>query len=127
MGIILTQAAKDLRKNSTDAERFLWQHLRGKRFFGLKFRRQEQIGRFIVDFVCYSKGVVIEADGGQHLQEKGKDEERSQWLNSQGFTVMRFWNHEILTNIDGVLESIRAQCFERPLSPTLSHEGERGR
>ncbi|WP_305046836.1 DUF559 domain-containing protein [Geoalkalibacter sp.] len=61
------------------------------------------------------------------LQEKGKDEERSQWLNSQGFTVMRFWNHEILTNIDGVLESFRAQCFERPLSPALSHQGERGR
>ena len=102
----LTQAAKQLRQNSTDAERLLWQQLRAKRLNGLKFRRQEQIGRFIVDFVCYEKGIVIEADGGQHALEREKDEERTAWLDSQGFKVLRFWNHDILTNLEGVMERI---------------------
>ncbi|QSV47229.1 endonuclease domain-containing protein [Geobacter benzoatilyticus] len=110
MSINLTAAAKELRRNSTDAERLLWSYLKAKRLNGLKFRRQEQIGRFIADFVCYEKGVIVEADGGQHAQEKEKDAERTDWLNSQGFTVLRFWNHEIMTNINGVLEIIRTHC-----------------
>ncbi|MBE0598302.1 MAG: endonuclease domain-containing protein [Desulfuromonadales bacterium] len=125
MPVNLTQSAKELRRNSTDAERLLWQHLKAKQFEGLKFRRQEQIGRFIVDFVCYEKEIIVEADGSQHALEKEKDEERTQWLNSQGFMVLRFWNHEILTNIDGVLEVVRMRCLEAPLSPALSHRGER--
>lgn len=124
MPINLTEAAKVLRKNSTDAEKVLWRHLKAKQLDGLKFRRQEQIGRFIADFVCYEKGLIIEADGGQHASEKEKDDERTLWLNSQGFTVLRFWNNEILTNIDGVMEAIRMRCHI-PLSPTLSHGGER--
>jgi very-short-patch-repair endonuclease len=108
--INLTTTAKELRKNSTDAERLLWRQLRAKQLEGLKFRRQEPIGRFIVDFVCYEKSLIIEADGGQHAVEAEKDAERTQWLNSQGFHVLRFWNHEILTNIDGVLEVIREHC-----------------
>jgi very-short-patch-repair endonuclease len=109
MSINLTQTAKELRRNATDAERLLWKYLKAKQLEGLKFRRQEQIGRFIADFVCY-EGIIIEADGGQHAQEKGKDEERTEWLNSQGFTVLRFWNNEILTNIEGVVEVIRSHC-----------------
>jgi very-short-patch-repair endonuclease len=105
--INLTAAARELRKNSTDAERLLWNRLRAKQFDNLKFRRQEQIGYFIVDFVCYEKSLIIEADGGQHVAEAEKDAERTIWLNAQGFHVLRFWNHEILTNIDGVLETIR--------------------
>ncbi|MHB8092509.1 MAG: endonuclease domain-containing protein [Syntrophales bacterium] len=122
--INLTDAAKELRRSSTDAERLLWQRLKAKQLKGLKFRRQEQIGRFIADFVCYEKSIIIEADGGQHALEKEKDAERTQWLNSQGFTVLRFWNNEILTNIDGVMEAIRMQC-ETPLPDPLP-PGERG-
>ena len=106
MPLNLTETAKSLRTNSTDAERLLWSRLRTKQVCGCKFRRQEQIGRFIVDFVCYDRQLVIEADGGQHAQEQEKDEERTAWLNSQGFTVLRFWNHEVLTNPDGVIETI---------------------
>jgi very-short-patch-repair endonuclease len=106
MPLNLTETAKSLRTNSTDAERLLWSRLRAKQLCGCKFRRQEQIGRFIVDFVCYERQLVIEADGGQHAQELEKDEERTAWLNSQDFTVLRFWNHEVLTNPDGVIETI---------------------
>ena len=106
----LTGTARDLRKSSTDAERLLWRHLRAKQLAGLKFRRQEQIGCFIVDFVCYKASLIIEADGGQHMTDKEKDRERTLWLESQGFRVLRFWNHEILTNIEGVLEVVRTHC-----------------
>ena len=111
MPVNLTPAAKELRKNSTEAERVLWRYLRMKQMGGLKFRRQEQIGRFIVDFVCYEKHLIIEADGGQHAIEKERDTERTLWLNAQGFTVLRFWNHEILTNSEGVFEIIRQKCL----------------
>ena len=116
--INLKETAIELRKNSTDAERLLWRHLKARQLDGLKFRRQEQIGRFIADFVCYEKNIVVEADGGQHAYEKTKDEERTQWLNSQGFSVLRFWNNEILTNIEGVMESIRQHC-QSPLPSPL--------
>jgi very-short-patch-repair endonuclease len=106
----LTEAARDLRKRSTDAERLLWSRLRDKQMDGLKFRRQEQMGLFIADFVCFEKHLIIEADGGQHVAEREKDAERTAWLNSQGFTVLRFWNNEILTNIDGVLDKIRERA-----------------
>ena len=128
MPINLTQTAKELRRNATDAEQLLWKYLKAKQLEGLKFRRQEQIGRFIADFVCYEKGVIVEADGGQHAQEKGKDEERTEWLNSQGFTVLRFWNNEILTNIEGVVEVIRMHCkgdFNVPPLPDPLPRGER--
>ena len=106
----LTDTARTLRKSMTNAERLLWRHLRAKQLKGMKFRRQEQIGRFVVDFVCYEKLLIIEADGGQHAVEPEKDEERTLWLNAQGFRVLRFWNHEILTNVDGVLEVVREHC-----------------
>jgi very-short-patch-repair endonuclease len=100
--------AKNLRKRSTDAERHLWKHLRTKQIEGLKFRRQEPIGSYIVDFVCFDKRVIIEADGGQHSVET--DANRDAWLSSQGFKVLRFWNHDVLMNIEGVLEVIRKNC-----------------
>jgi len=120
--IVLTQRAKELRKNSTDAERLLWKHLKAKQFGGLKFRRQEQIGHYIANLVCYEVSIIVEADGGQHNEQKENDEDRTHWLNSQGFKVLRFWNNEILTNIEGVLEVIRTEC-QPPLSPALSHKG----
>jgi very-short-patch-repair endonuclease len=85
----------------------------------LKFRRQEQIGRFIVDFVCYERKVTVEADGGRHAMETEKDAERTRWLNSQGFTVLRFWNNDILSNIDGALQVIVKQYgYEADLPPS---------
>lgn len=125
MSINLTETAKELRRSMTDAERILWQRLKAKQLNGLKFRRQEQIGRFIVDFICFERGVVVEADGGQHALEREKDEERTQWLNSQGFTVLRFWNNDILTNTDGVMEAILSACMEVP-SPRPSPTDGRG-
>ena len=104
----LTDFARALRQTSTDAERLLWKHLKAKRLIGYKFRRQEPIGRFIVDFVCFEKGLIVDAAGGQHALDgdMSKDHERTQWLESQGFTVLRFWNNDILTNIDGVMEMV---------------------
>jgi very-short-patch-repair endonuclease len=104
---VIINMAKKLRKSSTDAERLLWRHLRARQLDGLKFRRQEPIGDYIVDFVCYEKGIVIEVDGGQHAIQKDMDEERDEWLSKQGFKVLRFWNNEVLQNIQGVLEVVR--------------------
>jgi very-short-patch-repair endonuclease len=94
--------AKVLRTNMTDAERRLWYHLRAHRFSGYKFKRQIPIGRYIVDFVCLAERLVIEVDGGQHADNQ-LDLRRTQWLEDQGFRVLRFWNNEVLNNTDGVL------------------------
>ncbi len=120
----LTYAAKNLRKRFTDVERLLWRLLRARQIEGLKFRRQEPIGRYIVDFVCFESKVIIEVDGGQHSIETEKDKERDEWFKSQGFKVLRFWNNEVLTNTEGVLEVIRANCLSHPpLNPLPSREG----
>jgi len=116
-----TALAKNLRKNLTDAERFLWKHLRAKQIKGLKFRRQEPIGNYIVDFVCFEKDVIVEVDGGQHSE--GVDSGRDAWLRSQGFAVLRFWNHDVLQNIKGVLEVILRVMFTRNTLPNPSHQG----
>lgn len=104
------RAARTLRKDSTDAENLLWRHLRRKQFTGLKFRRQQPIDHYIVDFVCFEKRIIIEVDGGQHSIEREKDIERENYLRENGFKVLRFWNNEILKNIEGVLEEIMKYC-----------------
>jgi very-short-patch-repair endonuclease len=109
-----TTAAKELIKNSTDAESLLWRHLRRRQLEGLKFRRQQPIDNFIVDFVCLETRVVIEVDGGQHAAEKDKDNERDSYLDKNGFKVLRFWNNDVLQNIHGVLEMIRCNCTASP-------------
>jgi len=101
----LLKYAKELRQNQTDAETLLWKHLRAKRFMGLKFKRQKPVGRYIVDFICLECHLILEADGGQHMGEV--DAERDAWLQSKGFTVLRFWNNDILARTDEVLEKIR--------------------
>ncbi len=106
-----TNIARNLRKNSTDAENLLWRHLRAGRLEGLKFRRQQPIGNHIVDFVCFEKRLVIEVDGGQHGTEK--DSKRDKWFAEQDFRVLRFWNNEVLGNISGVLEVIGLSCSNR--------------
>jgi len=118
--------AKNLRKRATDTERIVWKHLKAKHFKGLKFRRQQPIGKYIVDFICFEKKLIIELDGGQHamLSEKQKDIERNKWLEAQGYRVLRFWDDEVLMNTQGVLEVIRTHCFSHsPLSPLPSREG----
>jgi very-short-patch-repair endonuclease len=95
-----------LRQNPTDAERILWQRLRYWQVDGYKFRRQQPFGHYIVDFVCLQKRLIIELDGGQHADQDNYDAERDAWLRDQGFAVLRFWNNDVLKNIDGVMETI---------------------
>ncbi|MCD9086327.1 endonuclease domain-containing protein [Stenotrophomonas sp. SY1] len=97
--------AKQLRRNMTDAEQLLWRHLRAHRLLGQKFRRQQPLGPYIVDFVHFGVRVIVEADGGQHNQSS-RDAVRDAWLKSQGFKVLRFWNNEILGECEAVLEVI---------------------
>ncbi len=96
--------ARELRKNMTPQEIKLWQIIRNKQFYGYRFLRQYPIGNYIVDFVCISKKIVIEIDGGKHNQQKNivYDKNRTKYIESCGFSVIRFWNNEIDDNLDGV-------------------------
>jgi very-short-patch-repair endonuclease len=98
--------ARELRKNMTPAESRLWEALRHRQVLGYKFRRQAPIGPYIVDFVCFEKKVVVELDGVHHTQTVELDDERTRWLASQGFRVLRFVNSEVLQCMDNVKESI---------------------
>ena len=101
-----TGLARTLRRNPTEAEKLLWVKLRQVRPH--EFRRQEPIGCYFVDFVSYKNKLIIEVDGGQHNEAAGiaKDKERSEWLESRGFRVLRFWNNDILSNIEGVIAEV---------------------
>jgi very-short-patch-repair endonuclease len=90
----------------TDAENWLWQHLRNRDLSGSKFRRQRPIGPYVVDFVCLEKMIILEIDGGQHFEVVDRDERRSKYLKGKGFEIYRFWNHEVLQNGEAVLEKI---------------------
>ena len=111
------QAARKLRQNATDAERALWQQLRAARLGGHKFRRQASIGRYIVDFVCFGACLIVEVDGGQHAERQRQDAQRTAWLASQGFRVLRFWNTEVLGDVEAVKAVIARACAEKPPSP----------
>jgi very-short-patch-repair endonuclease len=100
-------SARKLRKTATKAENLLWQKLRTRQLEGFKFRRQQPIGIYIVDFINFEKKIVIELDGGQHAILKDKDQKRDAWLNAEGFEVMRVWNNDVFQNLDGILEAIR--------------------
>lgn len=99
--------SRSLRRNQTDAEKKLWNHLRSGGFLGLKFRRQLPLGPYVVDFCCLEKKLIVELDGGQHLDGRRKDDERTGLLEREGFQVIRIWDHEVLSNIEGSLETIR--------------------
>ncbi len=111
--------AKQLRSQPTDAENMLGQQLRAHRLGDAKFKRQQPIGRYIVDFVCLERRLIIEADGGQH-NDCATDVERDEWLRGQGFVLLRFWNNKIMQNLDGVLSRIleHLQPANTTLSPT---------
>ena len=97
--------AKQLRRTMTDAEKKLWAALRDRRLSGYKFRKQQPIGPYIVDFVCQEEALIIEADGSQHF-ENDYDERRDAFLQSAGYRVLRFWNNDILSNMRGVADAI---------------------
>jgi very-short-patch-repair endonuclease len=103
-----TERARVLRRSQTDAERKLWFALRARRFHPYKFRRQVPLGRYIADFVCFERKLVIEVDGDQHSEQIEYDEARTQWLATQGYRVIRFGNRDVSTNFEGVLEAIWA-------------------
>ena len=114
--------ARELRKNSTDAERILWSELRDHKLKGIGFRRQVPIKNYIVDFACHAAKLVVELDGGQHFSDQSEqaDAARSAVIEARGFKVLRFSNLDVITNRVGVLETIAAAVAER--APTLTLE-----
>ena len=121
----LLKQAKCLRSDQTEAEQRLWYHLRAHRFMDLKFKRQTPMGRYIVDFICHEHRLIVEVDGGQHAERTDYDEQRDAWLGEQGLRVLRFWNHEVMQELDGVLERIRLAILEPspPAPPPRAGEG----
>jgi very-short-patch-repair endonuclease len=114
--------SRGLRKRGTSAERILWSKLRNEQLNGVKFRRQQPIENYIVDFVSFEKRLVIEVDGGQHNEELivNQDTVRTEWLNNQGFHVIRFWNSEVIDNLEGVLTQIKVVLGIKAPSPFSS-------
>ena len=119
----LTGVARRLRKYSTDTELHLWRHLRERQIEGFKFRRQQPVGRYVVDFVNLEKKVVVELDGGQHTLDPG-DKIRDEWLKAEGYKVLRFWDNQVFSNLEGVLENIRNALLTPHPDPLP--QGERG-
>jgi len=115
-----TEIARRLRHDATGPERVLWRGLR-ERIVGWKFRRQHPIGRRIADFACPARKLVIELDGGQHVDRTPEDDQRTAEIEGHGYRVIRFWNNDVLENLEGVLETIRNTLEEAPPPhPTLS-------
>ena len=104
--------ARALRANATDAERCLWRHLRNRHLGDYRFRRQQPIGGYIVDFVCIRARLIVEIDGGQHADDLLYDLERTRDLARCGFRVIRFWNHDVLRETEAVLVSILAAVMQ---------------
>jgi very-short-patch-repair endonuclease len=102
--------AKKLRQDQTSAETKLWTILRNRQLDNLKFRRQQPIGQLIVDFYCSEAKLVIEIDGDTHAEQKGYDAKRTQWLENEGYKVIRFTNDEVITNLENVAMEIVEQC-----------------
>ena len=103
---LLQSRARRLRNQSTDAERHLWQHLRGKQIAGYRFRRQVPVAGFIADFACLEAKVIVELDGGQHAQNVGYDAQRDRLIEAQGFRILRFWDNQVFLETQAVLQEI---------------------
>jgi very-short-patch-repair endonuclease len=117
--------AKTLRTNQTEAEQRLWYHLRAHRFMDMKFKRQKPMGEYIVDFVCEEHRLIVEIDGGQHQAEQAAyDQQRDAWLRGEGYAVLRFWNNDVMQNLEGVLEEIRNALTLSPGPTPASGRGE---
>lgn len=111
---------KKLRSNQTDVEKMLWKKLRNRQVYGVKFRRQQPIGKYIVDFVSFEEKIIIGLDGGYHNKDTNriKDRERTKWLEKEGYTVLRFWNKDILKDLEGVFYAIH-KAIPHPHSSSL--------
>ena len=116
-------AARALRRNRTDAEGLLWHYLRNKQLDGYRFRRQQAIGPYIVDFACLSRKVLIELDGGQHAEQTSRDEKRDAFFRARGYRVLRFWNTEVFENCFGVLERVYEAVAGDPPPQSPAPEG----
>ena len=126
--ILDARLQRNLRNAPTDAERLLWRRLKSRQIDGFKFRRQPPYGDYILDFVCLEHRIIVEVDGSQHLDAAAYDEKRSRFLRAAGFKVLRFWNNDVLAELDGVLEVIRRELVARvenpsPPNPPLEGEG----
>jgi very-short-patch-repair endonuclease len=117
------ERARSLRRDMTDAEKSVWRIVRLYQIDGHRFRRQVPLGRYIADFVCHDARLIIEIDGGQHQGSAPQEAERACFLQDQGYRVLRFWNNEVLSNLEGVRAKIAETLRSHPL-PTLPLEGE---
>ena len=119
-----TLRSRQLRNNATVSERRLWQHIRNRQLSGTRFNRQVPIGPFICDFVARTAKLVVELDGGQHFVRTVEDTRRTQFLESRGYRVLRFWNNDVLENAEGVLQLIQLALTDRPSpGPSRKREG----
>ncbi|HEY0027941.1 MAG TPA: DUF559 domain-containing protein [Allosphingosinicella sp.] len=114
--------ASRLRREMTDAERALWNEVRGRRLAGYKFKSQWTLGAHVADFCCWERRLIVEVDGGQHGEEK--DAARTAALEAMGYRVIRFWNNDVLTNMDGVLQTLLAALESHPHPGPLPQAGE---
>jgi adenine-specific DNA-methyltransferase len=127
VGVRGRDKARELRRSETDAERKLWLCLRDRQLGGHKFRRQHPIGRYVADFACIECGLIVELDGGQHGEQREHDARRSKSLAAYGFTVIRFWDNDVLTQTNAVLEAILSELENCPSphpSPRKRGEGD---
>lgn len=124
----LKQRRQELRRNQTEAERAFWAQVRNSQLCGIRFFRQYSIGPYILDFYCPAIRLAVEIDGGQHLDAENReyDEARSEYLQAQGINVIRFWNHEVLQNMQGVLLKIE-ETITPPHLPLPQGEGQDGK
>ena len=122
----MTQKSKAqlLRKNQTVTEKQLWRYLRNKQLAGFKFRRQHEVGVYIVDFVCPEKRLIVELDGGQHLEQFDYDLKRTGFLERKGYQVIRFWNNEVINELEMVLEEIIRKLESLPSPRPFPRRGE---
>ena len=123
---IAQRRSRILRNNSTDAERFLWQHLRGRQLDGYRFRRQVPIGGYIADFACLDAKLVIELDGGQHQETRAYDERRERRIETHGYRIIRFWDTEVFNETIAVLETIKRELDSACPHPSLPPQAGEG-
>ena len=120
-----TTRASALRRKQTDAERLLWRHLRDRQLGGCKFRRQHKVGPYFADFACIESCLIVELDGGQHADNVLYDRNRTRFLEKRGWRLRRFWDNDVLTQTDAVLESILNELANCPSPQPSPRPGER--